>query len=140
MLLTVYAIKLSIQTKWVKNQAIEVWGKDNDLVTQERQKLSRDKAYGNIAELGFGVLKKFGIKPIGEVLLDEKLGFHIAFGRSDHFGGIIGPKDFSTPQNVVHIDRIYIPETQPKVHVTHVTLVDNNHTKLLMKNGDYVIF
>ena len=31
------------------------------------------------------------------VLLDEKLGLHIAFGRSDHFGGQVGPPPFSSP-------------------------------------------
>ena len=62
--------------------------------------LAKEPAYGNIAELGFGVLGDFGVKPIGEILLDEKLGFHIAFGRSDHFGGITGPAMFSSPKKI----------------------------------------
>jgi len=65
-----------------------------------------------MAELGFGVLKDFGILPVGKILQDEKLGFHIAFGRSEHFGGIIGPDDFSSPEEVIHLDRIYISATQ----------------------------
>ena len=57
---------------------------------REAEHLAREPAYGNIAELGLGVLGDFGIEPIGEVLLDEKLGLHIAFGRSEHFGGQVG--------------------------------------------------
>ena len=53
----------------------------------EAAHLEREPAYGNMAELGFGVLGDFGLLPVGEVLLDEKLGLHVAFGRSDHFDG-----------------------------------------------------
>jgi hypothetical protein len=55
--------------------------------------------------------------------LDEKLGLHVAFGRSDHFGGRVGPSDFSAPGEVIHLDRIYIPETQPRLTVLSVDLV-----------------
>ncbi len=108
---------------------------------QEAKCLHEEPAYGNIAELGFGVLKDFGVKPTGEILLDEKLGLHIAFGRSDHFGGNVGVKDFSKPENVVHIDRIYIPETQDKVHVNKVEILYEDGKKfVLMKNSEYTIF
>ena len=86
----------------------------------EAQRLESEPAYGNMAELGFGVLAEFGLEPIGEILLDEKLGFHIAFGRSDHFGGQVGPADFSSPAAVIHLDRIYIPATQPRVRVAGI--------------------
>jgi phosphoribosylaminoimidazole-succinocarboxamide synthase len=33
----------------------------------------------------------------------EKLGLHIAFGRSDHFGGQVGAAKFSKPEEVVHV-------------------------------------
>jgi hypothetical protein len=75
-----------------------------------------------MAELGFGVLKDFGILPVGKILQDEKLGFHIAFGRSEHFGGIIGPDDFSSPEEVIHLDRIYISATQPRITVQSIIL------------------
>jgi len=55
-------------------------------------------------------------------LQDEKLGFHIAFGRSEHFGGIIGPDDFSSPEEVIHLDRIYISTTQPRITVQSIIL------------------
>ena len=97
-------------------------GEHSSILEKEREHLSREPAYGNMAELGFGVLADFGIKPIGEILLDEKLGFHIAFGRSDHFGGAVGPGDFSSPAEVIHLDQVYIPALQPRVAVTEVSL------------------
>jgi hypothetical protein len=108
---------------------------------QEAEKLEHEPAYGNIAEIGFGVLRDFGVQPIGEILLDEKLGLHIAFGRSDHFGGKVGVADFSNHENVVHIDRIYIPKIQSKVTPRQVELIyDDGHKFLLMECGEYKIF
>jgi len=105
---------------------------------EEAEKIRTEPAYANIAEAGFGVLSAMGIRPIGEMLLDEKLGFHIAFGRSDHFGGAIGPKDFSSPDKVIHIDRIYIPETQPQVQVRSIDVLDADGSReRLMENGSY---
>lgn len=123
-----------------KNKAVEVMSQ-GPISNQEAKKIKREPAYSNIAEIGFGVLKDFGIKPIGELLLDEKLGLHIAFGRSDHFGGAVGVKDFTSPENVVHIDRIYIPETQDRVHVDWVKLINPDESvKLIMENGKYTVF
>lgn len=107
----------------------------------EAEHLRREPAYGNMAELGFGVLGDFGIGPVGEILLDEKLGLHVAFGRSDHFGGRIGPADFSSPAEVVHIDRIYIPATQPRVAVFSVVFrYPDGAEELIMSGGRYRIF
>lgn len=122
-----------------QNRAIEVLSKGPKSRT-EAEKIRREPAYANLAELGFGVLADFGIKPIGEVLLDEKLGLHIAFGRSDHFGGIVGPKDFTSPETVEHSDRIYIPETQNRIQVPLVTLTLITGQKTVMKNGTFTIF
>jgi hypothetical protein len=107
---------------------------------REAQHLSREPAYGNVAELGLGVLGDFGILPIGEVLLDEKLGLHIAFGRSDHFGGQVGPPQFSRPEAVVHQDRVYVPAIQPRVLAARVDLHRADGRKLkLIRDGRYVI-
>lgn len=108
---------------------------------EEAQKINQEPAYANIAEIGFGVLGDFGVKPIGEILLDEKLGLHIAFGRSDHFGGAIGVKDFSSPEKVIHIDRIYIPETQPQIVPERVQLqFAGSAPVLLIAQGNYQIW
>jgi len=107
---------------------------------EERRRLEAEPAYGNLAELGFGVLADFGVEPCGEILMDEKLGLHIAFGRSDHFGGQVGPGNFTTPDAVVHIDRVYIPQTQPRVAAREVVLESEDGSPMtLMSNGRYTV-
>ncbi|RLF26636.1 MAG: hypothetical protein DRN14_06540 [Thermoplasmata archaeon] len=122
----------------VENKALEVLG-DGPQAQSERARLAAEPAYGNLAELGLGVLADFGLKAIGEVMLDEKLGLHIAFGRSDHFGGQVGAKDFTTPEAVVHIDRVYVPDTMPAVRAAKVDLVSTTgEITPLLRDGRYV--
>jgi hypothetical protein len=105
---------------------------------READYLRREPAYANLSELGLGVLGDFGLKPTGSILLDEKLGLHIAFGRSDHFGGSVGPGDFSSPDAVVHIDRVYIPEVQPDVTVASLTLEFPGGSREIMRESAWV--
>ncbi len=106
----------------------------------ERSRLMAEPARGNLAELGLGVLSDFGITPIGVVLLDEKLGLHLAFGRSEHFGGQVGPAQFSRPEAVMHQDHVYLSEIQPQVLAAEVVLHRENGARLdLMRDGRYVI-
>jgi hypothetical protein len=120
------------------NRVREVIG-DGPRARHERREIAAEPAYANIAELGLGVLADYGIRPIGELLLDEKLGLHIAFGRSDHFGGQVGAADFSAPEKVVHIDRVYLPEVQPSVLVSAVDLeLEDGSCTPLMRGGAYV--
>ena len=122
-----------------QNKAIDVISQ-GQISSKEKILIKEEPAYSNIAEIGFGVLKDFGLTPINEILLDEKLGLHVAFGRSDHFGGAVGVKDFSSPEKVIHIDRIYIPETQNRVHINSVELVNQDESKQqLMKDGEYLV-
>ncbi len=103
-------------------------------------RLAQEPAAGNVAELGLGVLAGFGVRPVGSVLLDEKLGLHVALGRSEHFGGQVGPAAFSRPENVVHQDYVYLKELQPRVEVELVSLAlaDDGPVEL-MRDGDYVV-
>lgn len=122
-----------------RNRAVEVLSK-NPASRAEAERLAAEPAYGNLAELGLGVLGDFGLQPTGEILLDEKLGLHIAFGRSEHFGGQVGPGAFSAPEKVVHIDRIYIPKLQPDVTVAAARLtMDDGSVLELMQGGEYVV-
>jgi len=106
----------------------------------EAQRLAAEPARGNLAELGLGVLADFGVKPIGVVLLDEKLGLHLAFGSSEHFGGQVGPDDFSRPEAVMHQDHVYLPDLQPRVRAASVVLErEGGETFDLIRDGDYVI-
>jgi hypothetical protein len=102
--------------------------------------LHHEPAYGNMAEFGFGVLADFGVKAVGEILLDEKLGFHIAFGRSDHFGGATGPSSFSSAKSVVHIDRIYVPQLQDQIRLVSIDLLYQERTERIIENDCFVIF
>lgn len=107
---------------------------------QERALLHAEPAYGNMAELGLGVLGEWGVEAVGSTLLDEKLGLHIAFGRSDHFGGITGPATFRERERVVHIDRVYVPSTQPAVHVLEVAFsYPDGLREVIMRDGRYVV-
>jgi len=82
--------------------AIEGSGKEiNDL----RKSFENDAAWRNIAEFAIGVNDKAVVT--GNVLQDEKAGFHWAYGRSDHLGGNTGVKNFISPSNVVHQDTVY---------------------------------
>ena len=122
------------------NRAVAAHG-EGPQAEAERAHLAVEPAYGNMAELGFGVLADFGLEPIGEILLDEKLGLHIAFGRSEHFGGAVGPKDFSSPAAVIHLDRIYIPQAQPRIAVNAVVLgYADGRSERIMAGGGYTIF
>jgi len=122
------------------NRAVEILS-EGQYSSKEKIRINKEPAYANIAEIGFGVLKDFGIQPCGEMLLDEKLGLHVAFGRSDHFGGTVGHDDFSAPDQVVHIDRIYIPQIQNKIHVDHVSVVfENGESQRIMENSEYTLF
>ncbi|MCP4574596.1 MAG: hypothetical protein GY838_19780 [bacterium] len=104
------------------NRAVEVLSA-GPVSTAEAARIVDEPAYANLSELGLGVLGDFGLAPTGSILLDEKLGLHIAFGRSDHFGGTVGPEDFSDPDAVIHLDRVYIPAMQPQVNVNEVVLL-----------------
>ena len=106
----------------------------------EARRLADEPAYGNLAELGLGVLGELGVEPCGELLLDEKLGLHIAFGRSEHFGGQVGPAQFSRPEAVIHLDRVYLPSLQPRVTVRQLDLLLPGGRMLpLMRDDRYVV-
>ena len=122
-----------------ENKAVAVTGEE-PAATRERERLAAEPAYGNLAELGLGVLDDFGLEPIGSTLLDEKLAPHIAFGRSDHFGGAVGPSDFSRPEAVVHIDRVYQRKMQPRIRIRQLTLrFTGGVSQELVRDDRYVI-
>jgi hypothetical protein len=121
------------------NRAVEVLTSGPES-TRERRLLDDEPAYGNIAEVGIGVLGEWGVQAVGSTLLDEKLGLHIAFGRSDHFGGVTGPAAFRDRANVVHIDRVYVESTQPKVRVREVAFTwPDGGREVIIRDGAYVV-
>jgi hypothetical protein len=86
------------------NQIIDVRG-ESPIAVSLRNEFRNEKALRNIAEVAIGCNDKAVVT--GNILEDEKAGFHWAYGRSDHLGGIIGPKDFSAPNKVLHQDIVY---------------------------------
>jgi len=117
------------------NRAVSVISSGRESSLQQ-SKLEAEGAYGNIAELGVGVLGEWGVNAVGSTLLDEKLGLHVAFGRSDHFGGVTGVGQFSDPANVVHIDWVYVPSVQPAISVVDLVFeYPDGARETIMRNG-----
>jgi leucyl aminopeptidase (aminopeptidase T) len=88
----------------VANTVIVVEG-DGPVAERYAAFFDADPARANIAEVAFGVNDRAEVT--GEVLEDEKAGFHWAFGRSDHLGGVVGVEDFTSPDSVIHQDIVY---------------------------------
>jgi hypothetical protein len=86
------------------NQIIDVKG-DGPVAEKKRQEFCEEVALRNIAEVAIGCNDKAAVT--GNVLEDEKAGFHWAYGRSDHIGGTVGVEDFSSPDKVYHLDIVY---------------------------------
>jgi len=121
------------------NRTFSIEGKGEE-ATKQQNFLEEEPAYGNIAELGLGILDSFGISAVGSVLLDEKLGLHVALGRSEHFGGITGPKSFNNPKNVIHMDYVYVPSLQPDITVLSARLkYSSGEEEIIMENSKYVV-
>jgi leucyl aminopeptidase (aminopeptidase T) len=87
-----------------KNRIIDVKG-DGPVAEKKRQKFREEVALCNIAEVAIGCNDKAAVT--GNVLEDEKAGFHWAYGRSDHLGGTVGVEDFSSPDKAHHGDIVY---------------------------------
>ena len=95
-----------------------------------------DPARANIAEVAFGVNDKAQVT--GKVLEDEKAGFHWAFGRSDHLGGVVGVDDFSSPATVVHQDIVYARGNPIQVEQADIVHPDGRRVTVI-SHGEYVL-
>jgi leucyl aminopeptidase (aminopeptidase T) len=86
------------------NQIIDIKG-EGPSAAEKRQEFHEEPALRSIAEVAIGCNDRAVVT--GNVLEDEKAGFHWAYGRSDHLGGKVGVKDFSSPDKVLHQDIVY---------------------------------
>ncbi|MBT3721183.1 hypothetical protein HOG47_06035, partial [archaeon] len=68
------------------------------------------------------------------VLLDEKVGLHIALGRSEHLGGHVSPKEFLDSKNVWHQDYVFLKG------IKEIIVNKGNKKTVLMKENQYTIF
>jgi len=101
------------------------------------QALMVDRARQNIAELGLGCNPAAVIS--GSVLEDEKVGFHWAYGRSEHLGGVVGPDKFAKPENVLHVDIVYAggcPITIKKLDLKY----PDGSVETIIEDGEYTLF
>jgi hypothetical protein len=95
-----------------------------------------DPARANIAEVAFGVNDKAQVT--GKVIEDEKAGFHWAFGRSDHLGGVVGVADFVSPSTVVHQDTVYAKGNPIQVEQADIVHPDGRRVSVIAQ-GEYLI-
>lgn len=118
------------------NKIVEVKGSGPE-IEAERKKFMADPARANIAEFAIGCNEKARVT--GIVLEDEKaLGFHWAYGRSDHLGGTVGIKDFRSPANVVHNDTVYAKGTPITCKKLDMIFADNTR-KTLIRDGELLV-
>ncbi|MFT5368703.1 MAG: leucyl aminopeptidase (aminopeptidase T) [Candidatus Latescibacterota bacterium] len=90
----------------------------------------------NIAELALGCNANAVVW--GNVLEDEKAGFHWAYGRSEHLGGVVAPEDFTSPDHIEHQDIVYAKDSP--IQVASLVLVGADGTNCeVIKDGDYLI-
>jgi hypothetical protein len=86
------------------NKIIGVSGESKEAIQKHKEFLA-EPAMCNIAEVAVGCNDMAEVT--GNLLEDEKAGFHWAYGRSDHLQGKVGVKDFSSPEKVIHLDFVY---------------------------------
>ncbi|MBF0312126.1 MAG: hypothetical protein HQK50_06510 [Oligoflexia bacterium] len=126
----------SVVLKIAANKIVEV----SDFETSAencRNLFAQDPARRNIAEFAIGCNPWAVVT--GNILEDEKAGFHWAFGRSEHIGGIIKPSDFISSENVLHVDVVYAKDSKYQVDFLEF-IYDDNSKKNIIENREYLIF
>ncbi len=111
------------------NRIIDVKG-EGPKVEALRDRFASDEGWQNIAEFAIGLNDK--AKVTGIVLEDEKAGFHWAYGRSDHFGGLCGVDKFNSPADVVHQDIVYAKESPITCRKLEVIFADDTRQTLII--------
>lgn len=118
-----------------RNRVVAVDG-DNAVSRGMLAIFEQDPMRRNVAEVAFGCNDWAVVT--GNVLEDEKAGFHWAYGRSDHLGGSVGPGAFRSPETVVHQDIVYAKGNP--ISVSEATLVRGDKRVTVMRDGAYVVF
>lgn len=117
------------------NRIVEIEGEGQE-AARRRVFFEADPARANIAELAFGVNESAAVW--GNVLEDEKAGFHWAYGRSDHLGGVVGVGTFASPETVVHTDIVYAKGNPVQVHRATLVHPDEGE-RVVIEDGQYTI-
>jgi leucyl aminopeptidase (aminopeptidase T) len=118
------------------NRIVEVVG-TGTVADRYRSFFGADPVRGNVAEVAFGC--NDDAKVTGNVLEDEKAGFHWAYGRSDHLGGKVGLATFRSPAHVVHQDIVYAKGSP--IAVASAELVEASGRRIaVIRDGAYVLW
>jgi len=118
------------------NRIVEVLG-DGSEAAGFCDHLGTDPARSNIAEFALGINPRAQVW--GNVLEDEKAGFHWAYGRSEHLGGTVGPAAFSSPDQVIHQDVVYANGSPISADQIVLEYADGG-TRELVSSGRIVTF
>ena len=118
-----------------KNRIMTVSG-DEPKASELRAFFDVDPMRRNIAELALGCNDKAVVW--GNVLEDEKVGFHWAYGRSEHLGGVVAPEDFTAPEHIEHQDIVYAKDSPIQVASLRLVGADGTEREVI-KDGDYLI-
>lgn len=118
------------------NRIVDVLG-DGPAASRYRDLFDADPARRNVAEIAFGCNERAEVT--GNVLEDEKAGFHWAFGRSDHLGGVVGVEAFRDPSMVIHQDIVYA-RTSP-ISAVRADLVGADGRRItVIRDGAYALW
>lgn len=119
-----------------RNRIVDVRGPE-PAAGRWRAFFAEDPARANIAEFAFGCNPRAVVT--GNVLEDEKAGFHWAYGRSEHLGGRVGPGAFRSPANVVHQDIVYAKGSPIELTSIHLERADGTRPQIIGA-GEYLVF
>jgi leucyl aminopeptidase (aminopeptidase T) len=119
-----------------RNRIIDVRGSE-PVAAPWRTFFAEDRARANIAEFAFGC------NPLavvwGNVLEDEKAGFHWAYGRSEFLGGTVSAASFRSPDHVLHEDIVYAKGSPIELQSVHLNRPDGSRPQII-GDGDYLVF
>jgi leucyl aminopeptidase (aminopeptidase T) len=119
-----------------ENKVVDVIG-EGAAASRYRAAFKEDPARANIAEVAFGCNDRAIVT--GNVLEDEKAGFHWAYGRSDHLGGVVGVDAFKSPGTVVHQDIVYARGNPIQVIRADLVSAAGERTTII-RDGEYVLW
>jgi hypothetical protein len=120
----------------VENNSIRYVEGEGEGARRMREYFDLDPARANIAEVAFGCNDRAIVT--GNVLEDEKAGFHWAYGRSDHLGGTVGMSAFRKPENVIHQDIVYAKGNP--IQVLEASIVSPAGRTPVIREGAYIVF
>ncbi len=109
---------------------------DSALAQRLRECFAVDPARRNVAEVAFGCNDRAVVT--GNVLEDEKAGFHWAYGRSDHLGGTVGVASFARREHVLHQDVVYARGNP--IQVAEAVVLRGDTRTTVIRDGEYLVF